>query len=384
LRFWIADFLFVLFLHFASLAFAQTSLQEALSAIEGGDYAAAEQALSANPEHLLLKGILQFHRGDYVSAEDILILALQTNDNSHGRVFLAMARAAIGGCETARGELEQQFNGLSTGDLHRLTGLALSQCHLAGNRYIEAQAVLARLASLYSGDADVWYQSARLHMKAWNDAVFQMFEKTPSSFRVNQLSAEVFETQGKYAEAIGEYRKAIEKNPTALNLHFRLGRALLMESHSPESLERARSEFEAELRLNPKDAAAEYQIGQILMAEQKGAEAAGHYEKALALSPQFPEALLALGKIRADERRFGESIELLRRAVELLPKSEAAHYALMIAYRNAGRSAEALQMKKVLEQLQRPPEGEFADFLRRLGENPAKSQDDRQDPKAPR
>jgi len=103
-------------------------------------------------------------------------------------------------------------------------------------------------------------------MKAWNDAVFQMFEKTPASFRVNQLSAEIFEIQGKYGEAIAEFRKAIEKNRMALNLHFRLGRALLMESHSADSLEAARQEFESELKLNPSDAAAEYQIGQILLA----------------------------------------------------------------------------------------------------------------------
>jgi hypothetical protein len=63
-------------------------------------------------------------------------------------------------------------------------------------------------------------QSARLHMKAWNDAVFQMFEKTPASFRVNQLSAEIFEIQGKYGEAIAEFRKAIEKNRAALNRTF--------------------------------------------------------------------------------------------------------------------------------------------------------------------
>ena len=143
-------------------------------------------------------------------------------------------------------------------------GLALSQCHLAASRFSEAFAVIENLKSLFPDDADVLYQSARLHLKAWNDAVFLMFQKTPASFRVNQLSAEIFEIQGKYAEAIAEFRKAIEKNRAALNLHFRLGRALLMESHSAASLEAARQEFESELKLNPSDAAAEYQIGQIL------------------------------------------------------------------------------------------------------------------------
>ena len=148
-----------------------------------------------------------------------------------------------------------------------------------------------------------------------------------------------------------------------------------MESHSAASLEAARQEFESELKLNPSDAAAEYQIGQILLAQQKPEEASKHYERAVALNPKFGEALLALGKLRLDEKRFSESIALLQQAAELLPKSEAVHYALMIAYRNSGKTEEALRAKETLEQLQRPPEGEFTDFLKKLGEGSAKSKE---------
>lgn len=349
---------------------AQSPIEQALGAIERGDYALAETTLSQNPSHSLLKGILQFHRGEYLAAQDTLKAALEQKDTPHARVFLALSRVSTGGCDAARSDLERQFRVEPRNDLHRLAGLALSQCHLTSSRYSEAFAVLASLVADYPADADVLYQSAKLHMKAWNDAVFQMFERTPASFRVNQLSAEIFEIQGKHTEAIAEYRKAIKKNPVALNLHFRLGRALLMESHGPESLEAALREFEAELRLNSSDAVAEYQVGQILATQQRPGEATARYERAVALNPQFAEALLALGKARSEEKRFDEGIELLRRAAQLLPKSEAAHYALMMAYRNAGKMDEALKIKETLEKLQRPPEGEFADFLKRLGETP--------------
>ena len=59
---------------------------------------------------------------------------------------------------------------------------------------------------------------------------------------------------------------------------------------------------------------------------------------------------------------------MLERVVELQPKSESAHYALMMAYRNVGRKDEAAREKAVLDQLRRPPEGEFTDFLKRIGE----------------
>jgi len=39
-------------------------------------------------------------------------------------------------------------------------------------------------------------------------------------------------------------------------------------------------------------------------------------------------------------------------------------------HRNTLRTADALQAKAELDKLQKPPEGEFADFLKRLGEKP--------------
>ena len=219
---------------------------------------------------------------------------------------------------------------------------------------------------MYPGDADVLYQAARLHMKAWNDTLFQMFQKVPSSYRVNQISAEIFEIQGRYAEAAAEYRKAIEKNSAALDLHFRLGRALLLQSHSPQNLALARREFEAELSLNPNDAVAEYEIGQILLAGQDPA-AVKHFERAASLDPGFAEALQALAKrVWTQTIRRGDCAA--RKSGAFQPGNEAAHYSLMMAYRNAGRTADAAGQQAVLDKLRQAPEGEFSDFLKRLGD----------------
>jgi tetratricopeptide (TPR) repeat protein len=235
------------------------------------------------------------------------------------------------------------------------------QCLIGAERLAEAFPVLARLESEFPSDADVLYQSARLHMRAFNDAVSRMFQRTPASYRVNQLSGEIFEIQGRIQEAIGEYRKAIAKNPKAVNLHYRLGRALALESQHDEAVR----EFEAELRLNPADALAEYQMAQILALQQKSAEAAERFEKSLTLKPDFVEAMIALAKLRPSS-----AVALLEKATELAPKNESARYALLIAYRNAGRMEDAQKQKAELDRLQRPPEGEFTEFLKKLGEKP--------------
>ena len=250
----------------------------------------------------------------------------------------------------------------------RLAGLAQAQCLIAAKRFAEAGPIVAQLEKDFPSDPDVLYVSAGYHMKAWNDVIYRMYQNAPASYRVDQLSAEVFETQGKYTEAVAEYRKAIAKNPLAIDLHYRLGRAILQQSHDPAALEQARKEFEAELKLNPADAVAEYQVAQILTAEQNKAEAQKHFERAAELSPDFPEALIAVAKLRSDDKRYPDAIALLERATKVQPRNETAHYNLMLAYRAAGRTADAQREKTELDKLQKPPEGEFSNFLKKLGD----------------
>ncbi len=120
--------------------------------------------------------------------------------------------------------------------------------------------------------------------------------------------------------------------------------------------------------MNPSDAVAEYQVAQALAAGQRKPEAAAHFERAAELRPDFPEALIAVAKLRSDAKRYTDAIALLERAVKLQPRNETAHYNLMLAYRNAGRTADAQREKTELDKLQKPPDGEFTDFLKRLGD----------------
>ncbi len=309
------------------------------------------------------EGLSAFGRGDYAAAER----ALDGVEGARAEAFLALTKAATARCEEAEPGLRVRYGDAR---LRRLTGLALARCLIAAERWPEAAQLLAALAKELPGDADVLYENARLHLKAWNGAVERMFEQAPASFRVNQLSAEIFEIQGRYGEAVAEYRKAIRKSPRTLNLRYRLGRALLLRSHDPEALDEALGAFEAELALNAYDAVAEYQIAQILEVQQQPEKAAGRLERAVELDPKFAEALTALARYRSRAEEHAAAAKLLERAVEIQPESESAWYALMVAYRNAGRRDDALRAKGKLEVLQESPEGEFTDFLRRIGEQP--------------
>lgn len=309
------------------------------------------------------EGIESFRQGLYSQAID----KLNDAKDERGQAFYGLALAATNKCSSALPHLREASHDASVA---RLQSIAAVKCYMATDRLPDAGTVLAVLSKQMPDDPDVLYLQAKLHMKGFNDATLAMFQKAPASYRVHQLSAEVLETQSRYNDAIPEYRKAIELNPKATDLHFRLGRALLFESHEEKALTEAASEFEAELKLTPEDAACEFQLGQIALVRGDSAEAKKRLQRSLALSPDFVSAMIALGKIASRDKKPTEAITLLTRAVQTQPENQSAHYALMTAYRDAGNIEQAKAEKATLDKLQKPSSGEFADFLKKIGEKP--------------
>ncbi len=304
-------------------------------------------------------GIKAFNEGRYSAALTELTEAAKDPNDKQAHLFLALTQAAKGDCSTALPSLTVMTD-------EPLAGIAAVKCYSATWHESKAFQLLDDMSARWPNNADVLYLKAKLHMKAFNDSTLAMFQRTPSSYRVHELSAEIFEVQSRYDEAVAEYQKAIDMNAQAPDLHFRLGRAILMAGHSGEALTKASAAFRDELKLNPEDGACEFQLGQIAQVESKKPEAKEHFQKALDLSPQFVAAMIALGKMETPDK----AIPLLRKAVELQPTNETAHYALLTAYRNAGQMDKAKEEKAILDKLQKPPEGEFNDFLKKLGEKP--------------
>jgi tetratricopeptide (TPR) repeat protein len=311
-------------------------------------------------------GIQAFKEGHYSIALQKLAGAKDTTS----KIFFALAKAATGDCASALPTLTTASTNDS--DLYRIAGLAAAKCYSATGETSKAFPLLERLSQQFPNDADVLYLAAKLHMKAYNEATLAMFKRTPASYRVHELSGEIFEVENRYSEAISEYRKAIAVNPQAADLHFRLGRAMLLDNHDPETLQKAADEFRAELKISPEDSACEFQLGQIAQAQGNGDSARPHFERALQLTPTFVQALIALGKLESQAKNYPRAIELLSQATALQPSNETAHYALLTAYRDSGQLDKATSEKATLDKLQQAPEGEFSEFLKKIGEKPPK------------
>jgi tetratricopeptide (TPR) repeat protein len=164
----------------------------------------------------------------------------------------------------------------------------------------------------------------------------------PFSYEVHELNAEALEMQGKWDEAAVEYRRILEINPLLPGIHARLGRTLLSKSQpSPVEVEQAGKNFEEELEIDPRNAAAEYVLGQLAADAKDSATAIRHFSRATNLDTSFSEAYLGLGTSLNSAKRFTEAIPPLETYEKLAPDSPTGHYQLAFAYAGAGRRDDA-------------------------------------------
>src|SRR5436305_350264 len=166
------------------------------------------------------EGMAAFKEGRYSVAQVKFREALKRSSDQTTRVFAALAAAALGDCDAA---LPQLIARPESNDpaLYRMASLAAVKCYSTKHDEANTFSLLERLRQRFPNDPDVLYTWAKLHMRAFNDATFAMFQGAPSSYRVHELSAEIFEIENRYEQAAAEYRKAIELNPNAPDLHYR-------------------------------------------------------------------------------------------------------------------------------------------------------------------
>jgi predicted Zn-dependent protease len=127
--------------------------------------------------------------------------------------------------------------------------------------------------------------------------------------------------QEKPNEAAEEYRKVLSLNPKLPAIHYRLGRLLLAGPRGPTTLDDARREFEEELKTDPGNAAAEYELGEMAREARLWGQAVEHFERAVRLESQFTEALIGLGKSLVSAGRAQGAVAPLEKAVKLDPQN---------------------------------------------------------------
>jgi tetratricopeptide (TPR) repeat protein len=169
---------------------------------------------------------------------------------------------------------------------------------------------------------------------------------------IGQLWIEI----GDYARAVDTLHRALQSDSSLPKAHYFAGQADIRWEHWPEAAE----EFQAELKLEPTDSDALYNLGFVYLQESRRDDAAALFQQILNAQPDHANANYELGKILQDRGQLKEAVDHLETATRLSPQSDYMHYQLQAAYRRVQRVADAdreLEIYKELKAKQRAKAG---------------------------
>ena len=246
-----------------------------------------------------------------------------------------------GRCQEALPVLKKATPLTSDKQLKIKAGLAMVRCGLQSNQTEAAVNALLWLNREFPTDPDVLYVTTHAFSDLSTRAALQLATTAPLSTQARELNAESLESQGKWDEAAAQYELILKQRPGLPGMHYRLGRIILSKPPTPTTADDARSEFQAELKIDPHNAGAEYVLGELSRQAQQWDDAIEHFSRASSLDASFADAFLALGFALNSVSRYAEAIPPLQTGVRLQPANPTGHYQLAIAYNGVGRKEDA-------------------------------------------
>jgi tetratricopeptide (TPR) repeat protein len=261
---------------------------------------------------------------------------------SGGDAERAASMAESGHCVEALPLLKKAVRQTSNHDLKKRIALDGLHCAMTHNTPYDSLEFLSVLSRDFPHDPEALYAATHAYSDLAMRSSQDLARDAPFSYEVHELNAEALEMQGKWDEAAVEYHRILDINPMLPGIHARLGRTLLSKPQpSPLEVEQARKNFEEELEIDPRNAAAEYVLGQLAADANDSATAIKHFTRATKLDTSFSEAYLGLGTALNSAKRFADAIPVLEAYEKLAADSPTGHYQLAFAYAGAGRRDDA-------------------------------------------
>lgn len=152
--------------------------------------------------------------------------------------------------------------------------------------------------------------------------------------------------EGKYDQAISEFQKVLQADPSLAEVHYNIGIAYDRKKQPGE----AQQQYMEAIKLKPDFGDAYFALGSSYLAEKKSDQAADAFKKATELMPQSYEAFYNLGAACANQMKYSEAESAFKKATEINPQEPVAHYQLGMAYFGQSKNAEAkAEFMKYLE-----------------------------------
>jgi tetratricopeptide (TPR) repeat protein len=348
--------------------------QRALAERRWGDAARAYEKLrELAPEtaevHAQL-GMIYFQQHDFARAVPTLRKALKLKPGlPNVDILLAMCLSELGQYEEALPGLRKGFGQSSDVALRRLTGLQLQRSYTGLGEDDKAVEVALQLTRLYKDDPEVLYHTGRLFSNYAYLMTMRLAEVAPASVWMHQAAGEANESLASYDGALAEYRKVLALAPDRPGIHYRMGRVFLARARPPRSEAdaeaRAAREFEEEVRIDPSNANAAYELGEIRRKAGDLDKARELFQMAVEHYPDFEEGLVGLGRVLVSQGKADLALPPLTRAVSLNPEDDVAYFQLWQAHRALGHREEQEKAQAEFQRVRtRKREQERLDLLR--------------------
>lgn len=270
--------------------------------------------------------------------------------------LLGMSLAEMGRFHEALPGLDKGFKQQADPEVRRMCGLQLLRAYTSLNRDPDAVETALALNKYFPSDPEVLYHTGRIFGNIAYVVMEKLHDEAPNSVWMLQAQGEANEAQKDYDAAIVAFNHVLVLDPTRPGIHYKLGRVYLKryeEAHKPEDRDSAKSEFAAEVAVDPGNGNAAYELANIdlelgnLDAARKG------FEQVTTRFPDFEEALVAIGGIRLQDQKPELALQPLQHAAELRPDDKVAWYRLAQAERALGHHEASQKAMVKFQQLRK-------------------------------
>lgn len=178
-------------------------------------------------------------------------------------------------------------------------------------------------------------------------------DKTESLQRFRNLGKAFYENPTTQAEAIAEFRKALDLDPSSVTEKLNYGLALLRGGRTPEAV----SLLQQVQRQDPALPHTWFNLGLTFKRSGEIDKARTQFERLIQIVPSEPIGHYQLGTLYRIAGRAPDAIAQFQRASELNPLLAAAHFQLYNLYRQSGRKQESEQELAAFQRLKQQQEG---------------------------
>jgi tetratricopeptide (TPR) repeat protein len=182
-------------------------------------------------------------------------------------------------------------------------------------------------------------------------ALAATFGVKPESAAAHLATAQMLVRLNLDEAATVELKHAIEKDSRLPHVRHLLGQIALFRGRLDESADWTRGELD----VNPGDAMAWYQLGDVHVRAARWTEAITALQRSLWLNPFYSGPYILLGRAYMKTGQPATAEGMLRRAIQYDPNNRTAHYMLAQLLQQLGRHEEAKAEFAIAERLQGQP-----------------------------